>query len=75
MSEENVNVDVEKRAAEGIQQLTKLWGKDYDTNINAAKKAWYEFAPSDFDIERQGNDPDVIRLLAAVGLKLNNQLN
>ncbi|MHB1231583.1 MAG: hypothetical protein ACYCZQ_03230 [Burkholderiales bacterium] len=50
--------------------LQKDWGKDFDTNLQYAKKAFDEFAPGDIDVDDVGNNPAVIKLLANIGMQL-----
>ena len=64
--------DLGLNAEASAQALEKVWGKDYQTNINSASKAFMEFAPSDINMEEPVfNHPSVVRLLAAIGNELN----
>lgn len=45
--------------------------QDYQTNIRAAYRAAQTYGEVDKILERYGNDPDVIKLLANVGKELN----
>lgn len=51
--------------------LKESWGKEFDGNINAARRAFDEFAPSDLNMEDPAlNHPSVLKLLARIGADL-----
>ena len=52
-------------------ELQSRWGKDFDSNMKLAQKAFKEFVPADYDVNKIGNNPDVIELLSYVGRQLN----
>jgi hypothetical protein len=49
--------------------LQEKWGKNYDSNMRDAQKAFNQLVPKDFD-EKIGNNPDVIEILAHIGKQL-----
>jgi hypothetical protein len=53
-----------------VSVLKQEWGKSFDRNMQLAGKAIDTFAPSGFDISSIGNDPNVIKLLSAIGSQL-----
>lgn len=55
-------------------ELKQEWGKEYDNNLKSAIKAVQTFAPEGFDVDSIGNDPKVIKLLAAIGSQLNEDV-
>jgi hypothetical protein len=72
--EQNVTqmLDALTPSAEKTEQvLRQEWGKSFDKNMNLAAKAFNTFAPEGFDVNSIGNDPNVFKLLSAIGAQLN----
>lgn len=51
------------------EALTEAWGKEFDTNLQAARSAWDVYG-KDMDINVVGNNPDVLKILARIGAEL-----
>ena len=49
------------------------WGPDYQANLKNAYRAFEEYVPSDVSIEDIGNNPAVIKILAAIGAELGEE--
>jgi hypothetical protein len=69
--------DLRPSAEKASEVLSQEWGDEMDSNMKSAFKAFKQFAPDDLSIDVVGNDPNVIRLLANIGKKMNedNGLN
>lgn len=63
--------DLRPSAEKASQILSEEWGDDMSVNMKSAFRAFKQFAPDDLDINAVGNDPNVIRLLANIGKKMN----
>lgn len=51
--------------------LKKVWGEEFQSNVNLARRAFDEFAPSDMNMDDPiFNHPTVVRLLARMGQEL-----
>lgn len=51
--------------------LKKVWGEEFQANVNLARRAFDEFAPSDMNMDDPVfNHPTVVRLLARMGQEL-----
>lgn len=51
--------------------LKKQWGEEFQSNVNLARRAFDEFAPSDMNMDDPiFNHPTVVRLLARMGKEL-----
>lgn len=51
--------------------LKKVWGEEFQANVNLARRAFDEFAPSDMNMDDPiFNHPTVVRLLARMGQEL-----
>jgi len=57
-------------ADQAAEVLKASWGRNFDNNLQAARRAWDEFAPSDADIDEVGNNPVVLKILARIGMEL-----
>jgi len=65
MTQNGFNADASAHA------LKKVWGDEFQQNVNAARLAFDEFAPSDMDMSDPiFNHPTVIRLLSRIGQEM-----
>lgn len=65
MTQAGLNADASAHA------LQKVWGDEYEDNLNLARKGFEEFAPSDVNKNDPiFNHPTVLRLLAKIGAEM-----
>lgn len=55
-------------AEEAQETLTNEWGDDFQGNMQAAARAWKTFGTG--DVDKVGNNVEVLQLLAAIGSQL-----